>query len=252
MKNVLVPLPCLGFDPSEAAIPWKILSHAGIKLTFITPDGNQSAPDPRMLNGTNLGIFRSILAARQDAVDACIEMQQCEEFKRPQPYNEVNADDFDALLLPGGHDKTVKDYLESPILQQLVVKFFNQSKPVAAVCHGVLVAARSIDPATKQSVIYDYQTTALLKSQEMAGYHLTCLWLGDYYLTYPETTVEEEVKACLKSPSNFYQGKFALFRDTPDKLARGFIVKDRNYLSARWPGDIYNLSFEFRDMILND
>ncbi|WP_435273783.1 hypothetical protein ACMAZF_10360 [Psychrobium sp. nBUS_13] len=43
-----------------------------------------------------------------------------------------------------------------------------------------------------------------------------------------------------------------MFRDTPNKLSRGFIVKDRNYVSARWPGDIYNLSFEFRDMILKD
>jgi protease I len=32
-------------------------------------------------------------------------------------------------------------------------------------------------------------------------------------------------------------------------LSRGFIVKDRNYLSARWPGDIYNFSLKFIDML---
>lgn len=249
MVKVLIPLPKLGFDPSEAAIPWLLMTQAGFDITFITPDGSVSAPDPRMLYGHDLGIFRSILAARQDAVDACQQMLTSDAFNQPKAYTDINSDNFDALLLPGGHDKTVKDYLESDVLQNIVVAFFNHKKPVAGVCHGMLVAARAIDPSTGHSVLYDYQTTALLKSQELLGYAITRLWLGDYYLTYPETTVEDEVKACLKDPKQFHHGPFAVLRDTPSKLPRGFVVKDRHFLSARWPGDIYNLSFGFIDLI---
>src|SRR5438045_8840077 len=52
---------------------------------------------------------------------------------------------FDALLLPGGHRaRGMREYLESEILQRHVASFFDKEKPVAAICHGVLLAARSI------------------------------------------------------------------------------------------------------------
>ena len=131
----------------------------------------------------------------------------------------------------------------------MVVDFFKANKPVAAICHGVVLIARSIDTSTKKSVIYNYKTTGLLKIQELLGYQLTRLWLKDYYLTYPETTVEDEVKSVLSDDSNFLKGALPVLRDNYDNMNRGFIVKDRNYLSARWPGDVYNFSLEFVKMI---
>jgi protease I len=32
-------------------------------------------------------------------------------------------------------------------------------------------------------------------------------------------------------------------------LDRGFVVQDRNYLSARWPGDVYSLTLELLKMM---
>jgi hypothetical protein len=157
--------------------------------------------------------------------------------------------DCEGLLLPGGHDKGVKEYLESATLQQCVVEFFTAAKPVAAICHGVIVAARSINPLTNKSVIHSYQTTALLRTQELTAYNLTRLWLGDYYLTYPGLTVEDEVRACLSDPNHFHVGSQPLFRDDMEHLHRGFTVRDRNYLSARWPGDAYSFSLAFVKML---
>ena len=176
-------------------------------------------------------------------------MEKSNSFCNPLKYSDVQADNFDAILLPGGHDKRVKEYLESRILQDLLVDFFVAEKPVAAICHGVVLAARSINPDTGKSVIYDYKTTALLKSQEILAYNLTRLWLKDYYLTYPGLTVEDEVRSVLSDDNNFLKGPNSIFRDSPEKLKRGFIVKDRNYLSARWPGDVYTFSNEFIKMI---
>ena len=39
MKRVLIPLPERDFDPSEAAISWRVLTDAGIDVKFATPDG---------------------------------------------------------------------------------------------------------------------------------------------------------------------------------------------------------------------
>ena len=251
MKRILIPLPSFGFDPTEVAIPWKLFWEAGLEVVFATPTGIKASPDGRMLNGDNLGILKSVLRARTDAIDACIEMALSHSFCSPVIYSDVSADDFDGLILPGGHDKGVIEYLESEVLQSVVVDFFATKKPVGAICHGVVLAARRIDPKSNKSVLHEYKTTALLNSQELLAYNLTRLWLDDYYLTYPGKTVEDEVTSVLSSPNNFIKGPSPLLRDSPEKLERGFFVKDRNYLSARWPGDAYNFSFEFINMVKN-
>jgi protease I len=248
--KVLIPVPSYGFDPSEVSIPWKQLVNSGIEVHFATPNGLKANADKIMVTGNGLGIFKPVLKARKDAVDAYVEMEKSEVFCSPLKYDEVFEANFDAILLPGGHDKGVKEYLESSILQKCIVDFFYANKPVAAICHGVVLVARSIHPITQKSVLYDYKTTALLSSQELLAYTMTRLWLNDYYLTYPEITVQAEVEAALLDKSNFIKGTTPLFRDDTAHLNRGFTVRDRNYLSARWPGDVYRFSSEFIEMLL--
>ncbi len=66
----------------------------------------------------------------------------------------------------------------------------NLTKPIAAVCHGVVLAARS-------GILSGKRCTALPWWMESLAYNLTRLWMGTYYKTYPDTSVEEEVtKAC--------------------------------------------------------
>lgn len=249
MTRILVPLPNYGADPTEVAIPWKLLTERQYSITFATPEGKVATPDLAMLQGKNLGIWRSLLKTRSDAVDACLAMQQSDAFGSPQSYKDVHESDFDALLLPGGHDKGVREYLESPVLQGLVADFFLREKPVAAICHGVVLAARSVASDTGKSVIAGYNTSCLLKSQELLAYQMTRLWLKDYYLTYPGLTVEDEVTSVLDDSTQFLCGPTPALRDDMQHLGRGFTVRDRNYLSARWPGDAYRFSLDFIDMI---
>lgn len=237
-----MPVPTYGFDPTEVAIPWKIFVEEGIEVVFTTPDGEKAKTDASMLDGNRLGIWKPILRARKDAVAAHSALIRHDSFCIPLKYADAKAEDFDGLFLPGGHDKRVREYLESEILQSLVVNFFSADKPVAAICHGVVLAARSVNPDTGRSVIHDYKTTALLKSQELAAYKMTRLWLKDYYLTYPDMTVEDEVRSVLSDSKNFERGPTPVLRDSPDHMDRGFVVADRNYLSARWPGDVYSIS----------
>ena len=39
MARILVPLPRADFDPTEAAVPWRILVDIGHEVRFATPDG---------------------------------------------------------------------------------------------------------------------------------------------------------------------------------------------------------------------
>lgn len=249
MAKLLIPLPTYGFDPTEVAIPWKIFTSKGIDVAFATPDGDKATADTSMLDGSRLGIWKPVLRARRDAVDAHSELVSNDTFCRPLKYSEAHEADFHALFLPGGHDKGIKEYLESDTLQILVADFFGAEKPVGAICHGVVLAARSKYPKSGESVIRDYKTTALLKSQELTAFQMTRLWLGDYYLTYPGLTVEEEVRSVLSDGGNFKSGPTPVLRDSMDHLERGFVVQDRNYVSARWPGDVYSIAAKMAGLL---
>ena len=247
--EILIPLPSYGFDPTEAAIPWKLMSERGFEITFATPAGKRAEGDKRMLTGEGLGIFKGLLKARKDAVEAYDQMFASDEFNNPIEYDEINERDYGAIYLPGGHDKGVKEYLESDVLQSIIPRFFHSGKKIGAICHGVLLLARCKDERTDKSVIYNYRTTSLLKSQELLAYRLTRLWLNDYYLTYPETTIEEEVVSALKDESQFIHGPRPIFRDSLEDTGHGFFVRDRNYISARWPGDIHSFTLGFIHML---
>lgn len=249
--DVLMALSERDFDPTEAAIPWKILKSAGVAVHFATTYGERGACDPRMISGEGLGIWRRLLVARGDARDAYVQMTCDRRFQKPLSFEELGEAEFhemDGLILPGGHAEGMIPYLESRTLQDFIAGFFATNKPVGAICHGVLAAARARNSDTGLSVLHGRKTTALLKGQEMLAWRLTKRRLGDYYRTYP-TPVQEEVMAALASRDDFIEGPRPMRRDTPDKLERGFALRDGQYLSARWPGDVYKFATDFLNML---
>ena len=248
-KKILMPLPLTDFDPTESAIPWQILMQNGIDVVFATSNGKEASCDQKMLTGDGLGPCSAFLRADHHGRTAYNEMTASAAFKNPLDWPTLKHHDFDGLLLPGGHAPGMKEYLESECLQQLVVDFFRVEKPVGAICHGVLLAARSRYP-NKSSVLFGRKTTALLASQELFAWALTFAWVKNYYRTYPQT-VEAEVKTNLATPADFIKGPWPLRRDNLDKLERGFTVLDRNYLSARWPGDAHCFAHQFLALILS-
>jgi len=144
----------------------------------------------------------------------------------------------------------MREYLESPLLQSAVADFFERDRPVAAICHGTVLAARSrvARGGAGRSVLHGRRTTGLTRQLEMLAWRLTRRRLGDYYRTYAQT-VQDEVAAALRSPHDFLVGPPALLRDS-DRLRRvGFTVRDGNYLSARWPGDAHRFAHELAAML---
>jgi protease I len=246
MPTVLMPIPNSDFDPTETAVPWQILRARGHEVVFATPNGQPGEADARMLTGKGLYIFAPVLRANADARRAYGEMALSPEFKHPISYEDMTARTFDAILLPGGHAPRMKEYLESSRVQAKVIEMAERNKPIGAICHGVLVAARS-RTAAGASLLAGKRTTALTKRQELFVWGLTRIWLDDYYRTYPSTTVEDEVRQA--KPRDFDRGPWSMIRDSPGNLAAGFTVRDGSYLSARWPGDAHRFGTEFADLL---
>ncbi len=247
MAIILVALPDHDFDPTETGVPWRTLRQRDHRVVFATPNGKAGQADPRMVTGNGLGIFGALMKADSNGRSAYQEMSECAEFKSPIGYGDIRPEQFDGLILPGGHAQGMRVYLESDQLQEIVAGFFVRRQPVGAICHGVLLAARSRGIDNK-SVLYGKQTTALTKPMELMAWALTCVYLGNYYRTYP-TTVEDEVRAVLAAREHFIRGPMSIVRDSPRNLKVGFTVRDGNYLSARWPGDAHRFASEFALML---
>jgi putative intracellular protease/amidase len=237
MARVLLPLPDHDFDVTEVAVPWKLLRDAGHDVVFATERGaagEAPAADPLLLKGV---VFGRLGAADQPA-EWYAEMTRSREFQRPVLWSTFDPREFDGLLLPGGHAPGMRQYLGSTELQAKVAAYCALGRPVAAICHGVLVLARA-KGADGRSVLHDKRTTCLPKYLERSAFFLTAWRRGRYYRTYP-AYVEEEVRAALASPDQFVRGpRVGTKRGTATDDRPAFVVEDGNYVSARWPGDAY-------------
>jgi putative intracellular protease/amidase len=234
MSKVLFPLPDHDFDVTEVAVPWKLLREAGHEVVFATEAAATPACDPLLLTGVVFGK----LGAREDAIACYREMEQAPEFVRPLAWKDVRVDELDALFLAGGHAPGMRQYLGSAEVHELIRQFFATQKPIAAICHGVLAAARSKRNDGK-SVLDGVRTTCLPKYMERAAYFSTFWRRGRYYRTYPKY-VEQEVCEALAQLGDFERGPRELSkRGTRDDDTYAFVVEDGRYVSARWPGDAW-------------
>jgi putative intracellular protease/amidase len=280
-KRILIPLPERDFDPTEAAVSWRILVEAGFEVEFATPRGLPAEADPLMLSGEGLDAWSRIPALRgvkllglilRANADARRDHQRMigdARYRSPLAYGAIVVSNYNGLLLPGGHcARGMRAYLESEVLQARVAEFFDRDLPVAAICHGVVLAARSRSTKTGLSVLHGRKTTALTWKLERTAWSLMRyggrFWDAEYYRTYVENpgepagfrSVEEEVKRALASPADFLDAPASdvrkssgLFRDTDSNARPAFVVVDRAYVSARWPGDAHEFAQQFAKLL---
>ena len=183
-------------------MPWRLLTRLGHVVRFATEHGGTApAADQRLARRRDLRAARR--GRRTKAFYA--EMQSDEEFRAPLAWADVKPDEFDGLILPGGHAPGMRQYLGSELLRRKVAEYWALGRPVGAICHGVLVLARTRDPTTGRSLLYGRRTTCLPKYMERSAFLTTAWRLGRYYRTYP-AYVEDEVRAALRDPADFVRG----------------------------------------------
>ena len=98
-----------GFEQVEMTEPKKALEQAGARTFIVSPAGNKV----KGWQHTHWG----------------------DEFNVDVPLDKASPDDYDALLLPGGVMSPDKLRMNSKAVE-FVKAFFEQNKPVAAICHG--------------------------------------------------------------------------------------------------------------------
>ena len=196
-------------------------------------------------------------------------------FQRPISWSDqaFSMDHYDVVYLPGGHDKGVRQIIDSETIHHHLQAYFPKTKRDAsdrkilgALCHGVQVLAFTpasdssnttfplsstgqIDTSKSfKSVIHSCRTSALPGQLETGIYHSTRLALGDYYKTYGAGTpnVETYVKYGLDDEIQFHAGP-AWYSPW---LGQPFLVEDEQYryVSARFPPDAEALAKRIVEM----
>jgi protease I len=98
-----------GFEQLEMTEPKRALEEAGAKTTIVSPADGE--------------------------VQGWKHFDKADRFKVDVPLRQAKADDFDALLLPGGVANP--DQLRTmPEAVQFVKGFVASGKPIAVICHG--------------------------------------------------------------------------------------------------------------------
>ena len=115
-----------GFEESELTSPKEAMEKEGFQVHIVSPESGK-------IKAWNKGNWSK-------------------EYNVDKTLSEVSADDYNALVLPGGvinpdHLRTKKEALT------FVRDFFDQKKPVAAICHGpwTLISAGVVEGRTMTS-----------------------------------------------------------------------------------------------------
>jgi putative intracellular protease/amidase len=155
----------------EFAIPYLEFQSSGFDITVASPKGGKAPLDPR---------------SEPKPEEASQWAEAKEALEHTKAITSINAVDFDAIFLPGGHG-TMFDLPDNEVLQKLLRAMADQGKVIAAVCHGPagfvgvtladgtpLVAGKTLTAFTndeERAVELDQQMPFLLetKLQELGG-----------------------------------------------------------------------------------
>jgi len=118
------------------------------------------------------------------------EMRASDECRHPLAWSapDFSLDPFDCVYLPGGHERGVRQIIDSPAVHRLIAAYVPKCrkpgrKAVVAVCHGVMVLSESKGGDGK-SAIHECTTTTLPAGFERVAFWGTRWFLGSYYKTY--------------------------------------------------------------------
>lgn len=138
----------------EFTEPYYEFIDKGYQVTLASPRGGKPPIDPRSQLTENI-----TSSNRRFQKDEKVQR----EFDYTLPLKDVNAEDFDAVFFPGGHGP-MGDLATDETTAHLVVEFYRQQKPIAAICHGpaALLTAAIEEP----EILIDKEVTAFSNAEE--------------------------------------------------------------------------------------
>lgn len=146
-----------GFWLEELAAPYYAFVDAGVNVTLASPKGGRPPLDP----SSDEDDAQTDATERFKADDEA--QKRLDTTKR---LDQADPSDYDAVFFPGGHGP-MWDLATSDTAADLLIRFFDDDKPVGAVCHGPAVFA-SLPPQEARKYLGDKTLTAFTNTEEAA------------------------------------------------------------------------------------
>jgi putative intracellular protease/amidase len=148
-----------GIWAEELTTPYYALRDAGYEVALASPLGGK----PPFAEGS----VKEPVEANEGSVKRFLQDAQAMQlFNATLKTADVNAADYSAVFLPGGHG-TMWDTATDEHTARLVSDAFNAGQPVAAVCHGPagLVKAQRLDG---KSIVFGKRVNGFTNEEETA------------------------------------------------------------------------------------
>lgn len=146
-----------GFWVEEFAAPYYYLLDKGVNITLATPKGGKAPIDPNSESED----------AQTEATKRFYKDKDAQKrINHTQKLETQNADQFDAVFYPGGHGP-LWDLAEDQNSINLIEQFYNNNKPVAAVCHAPAVFKHTKD-SDGSSLVKNKKVTGFTNTEEEA------------------------------------------------------------------------------------
>ncbi len=146
-----------GFWIEEFAAPYYAFTAAGASVTLASPKGGQPPIDPKSDEPQS-----QTPATIRFKGDKALQQQLATTKK----IVEVSADDFDAVFYPGGHGP-LWDLTNDTDSINLIEAFWDNKKPVAAVCHAPAVLL-NVKENNDEAFVKGKNVTGFTNSEEDA------------------------------------------------------------------------------------
>jgi putative intracellular protease/amidase len=145
-----------GFWLEEFVAPYYTFLDAGATIVVASPKGGQPPLDPK----SDLPESQTEMTERFASDEAAKKV-----LANTVLLNTVKSEDFDAIFYPGGHGP-LWDLTSDPASIRLIEEFYNDGKPVGAVCHAPAVLLKvNIDG---QPIVKGKRVTGFTNSEEEA------------------------------------------------------------------------------------
>lgn len=125
----------VGYHWEEVYGAYDEFRQAGCEMAFFTVDGKEPKADPWSLkitgpfSGAGFGISRSMVP------ETPLGQEIQTKFASVKAVSELNADQIDALYLPGGHG-CLFDVNRNPQLHEVIGRLYRGGKALSGVCHA--------------------------------------------------------------------------------------------------------------------
>ncbi|KAF2032880.1 class I glutamine amidotransferase-like protein [Setomelanomma holmii] len=139
--------------------------HVGCEVTFASPEGKESTPDP---NSLSLLAFAGNWYERQREVDLIERMKKENGFSSPRKFSSISDEElqgFGGVFIPGGH-APLTDLGDNPDLGRILSHFHSNAKPTAALCHGPWAFLSTKAGPQKEFAYKGYNMTAWSDAEE--------------------------------------------------------------------------------------